>query len=212
MPLRARAVDRVGNVGPELARNIGAPPSQFTFAFGDGVNAAGNDSSQMAWMRPGVAGNLRVTAADVEPSWPDLGAGWTVERDLDTAVYSFTAEAAPPLIVAVNAGPSRLFDRLLVGEERGGGDWFALTAPAELQMFWAAVRDGLAVPGLPEHVEDLDRPARLQLKERLRRAPLEGASRRTRVLMRALTSAGLVSLRIVQPPLRSGLRTKVARP
>lgn len=112
MPLRAWAVDRVGNVGPELARNVGPPPTQFAFAFGEGVNAAGDDSSQTAWIRPGVPGSLRVTAADVEPSWPDLGAGWTVEPDLDTAVYSFTAAAAPPLIVAVNAGPSRSFFRL----------------------------------------------------------------------------------------------------
>jgi hypothetical protein len=112
MPLRVRAVDRVGNVGPELARTIGPPPTQFTFAFGDGVNAAGDDSAQTAWIRPGVAGSLRVSAPDVEPTWPDLGAGWTVEPDLDRAVYSFTAAAAPPLIVAVNAGASRSFFRL----------------------------------------------------------------------------------------------------
>ena len=86
MPLRARAVDRVGNVlGRELARNIGPPPTQFGFSFSEGVNAAGGDGAQAAWTRPGVAGSLRVTTVDLdEPSeveWPDLGAGWTVERE-----------------------------------------------------------------------------------------------------------------------------------
>ena len=112
MPLRARAVDRVGNVGPELARNVGPPPTQFEFTFGEGVNAAGDDTSQTAWTRPGVAGSLRVTASDLEVEWPDLGAGWTVERDLDTAVYSFSATAAAPLIVPVDAGARRSFFRL----------------------------------------------------------------------------------------------------
>lgn len=112
MPLRARAVDRVGNVGPELARNVGPPPTQFEFTFGEGVNAAGDDTSQTAWTRPGVAGSLRVTASDLEVEWPDLGAGWTVERDLDTAVYSFSATAAAPLIVPVDAGARRSYFRL----------------------------------------------------------------------------------------------------
>ena len=120
MPLRARAVDRVGNVGPELARNIGPPPTQFGFSFSEGVNAAGDDGAQAAWTRPGVAGSLRVTTIDLdqpsEVEWPDLGPGWTVERDVDTAVYSFSATAAAPLIVAVDAtatnGQRRSFFRL----------------------------------------------------------------------------------------------------
>jgi hypothetical protein len=44
-------------------------------------------------------------------------------------------------------------------------------------MFWAAVRDGLSVPGLPEHVDDLDRPARLRIKDELRGARLDGEAR-----------------------------------
>ena len=121
MPLRAWAVDRVGNIGPELTRNIGPPPAQFRFGFGDeSVNAAGDSDSRAAWIRPGVAGSLRVTALDLDaPSaftWPQLGTGWTVEPDFDTAVYSFTPGAAPPLLVRVEAstdtGPRESFFRL----------------------------------------------------------------------------------------------------
>lgn len=114
-PLRARAVDRVGNVGPELARNVGPPPTQFAFTFGEGVNAAGDDASQTAWTRPGVAGSLRVRTDDVsDVEWPQLGAGWTVEPDDDGALFSFTAGAAAPLIVPVEAddGALRSFFRL----------------------------------------------------------------------------------------------------
>jgi hypothetical protein len=94
-----------------LARRVGADHAltQFEFTFGEGVNAAGDDGSQTAWTRPGVAGRLRVTASDLGVQWPDLGAGWTVERDLETAVYSFSATAAAPLIVPVDAGARRSF-------------------------------------------------------------------------------------------------------
>jgi hypothetical protein len=123
MPLRARAVDRVGNVGPELARNIGPPPADFAFTFGpENVNAAGDDDAQTAWLRPGVAGSLRVTAGELVdfsvPSafeWPQ-GTGWTVEPAFDTAVYSFAAGATPPSTVTVHAttnqGPRQSFFRL----------------------------------------------------------------------------------------------------
>ena len=33
--------------------------------------------------------------------------------------------------ITLNAGPARLFDRLLVGEERRVADWFAVVAPDE---------------------------------------------------------------------------------
>jgi hypothetical protein len=117
MSLRARAVDRVGNAGAELARNVGPPPAQFPFTFGDErVNAYGDDDSQTAWFRPGVAGSLRVTAVDViDAEWPPFP-GWTVDPDFGTAVYSFTADAVPPLLVPVDAttdgGPRRSFFRL----------------------------------------------------------------------------------------------------
>jgi hypothetical protein len=124
MPLRARAVDRVGNAGPELARDIGPPTAHFGITFGtENVNAAGDDETRTAWIRPGVAGSVRVTALEFEDfsvpdsfTWPQLGPGWTVEPDFDTAVYSFTAGAAPLLTVTVHAttdrGPRESFFRI----------------------------------------------------------------------------------------------------
>ncbi|MCD9624411.1 hypothetical protein [Rhabdothermincola salaria] len=70
--------------------------------------------------------------------------------------------------ITVNAGPARLFDRLLVGEERSGGDWFATVAPAEYQMLYATVRDHVGAASLPDHVDDLDRAHREVLKRQLR--------------------------------------------
>jgi hypothetical protein len=56
--------------------------------------------------------------------------------------------------VLLNPGPLRLFDRLLVGEERTSANWFNETAPGEFQAFYGAVRrfSGLA---LPHSVTDL---------------------------------------------------------
>jgi hypothetical protein len=70
--------------------------------------------------------------------------------------------------ITVNAGPARLFDRSLVGEERTSGDWFATVAPAEYQMLYAAVRERVGPGGLPDHVTDLDRDQRTVLKAELR--------------------------------------------
>jgi hypothetical protein len=61
--------------------------------------------------------------------------------------------------ITQNCGPARLFDRLLVGEERTGGDWFAEVAPDEYQAFYEAVR--VLVPGdLPDSVDALERAHR----------------------------------------------------
>lgn len=51
--------------------------------------------------------------------------------------------------VLVNAGPSRLFDRLLSGEQRASDNWFAVTAPAEYQDYYALARESAGSPGLP---------------------------------------------------------------
>ena len=42
--------------------------------------------------------------------------------------------------VMQNCGPARLFDRLLVGEERTGRNWFTTVAPDEYQVFYADIR------------------------------------------------------------------------
>jgi hypothetical protein len=51
--------------------------------------------------------------------------------------------------VLLNAGPSRLFDRLLVGEERTSIHWFNAVAPAEFQAFYAAAKTASGLTGLP---------------------------------------------------------------
>lgn len=43
--------------------------------------------------------------------------------------------------VLLNPGPQRLFERLLVGEYRGGANWFADCAPNEFQTFYEAARE-----------------------------------------------------------------------
>jgi hypothetical protein len=83
--------------------------------------------------------------------------------------------------ITQNSGPARLFDRLLVGEERAGGDWFAEVAPEEYQSFYEAARSQATTTSgstdrseFPDRVTDLDRPHRAALKEVLRDRSLPG--------------------------------------
>ena len=66
-----------------------------------------------------------------------------------------------------NPGPARLFDRLLVGEERAPADWFGVVAPDEYQTFYEAVREHVGAV-LPSLVTDLTALDRAVLKEALR--------------------------------------------
>ncbi len=66
-----------------------------------------------------------------------------------------------------NCGPSRLFDRLLIGETRAPADWFHVVAPAEYQLFYDAVRAEVG-GDLPEAVVDLTPTQRSVLKHALR--------------------------------------------
>lgn len=52
--------------------------------------------------------------------------------------------------VLLNAGPARLFDRVLVGEERSPNHWFAVTAPSEYQAFYEAALRHAGPSGAPE--------------------------------------------------------------
>ena len=69
--------------------------------------------------------------------------------------------------ILLNAGPVRLFDRLLVGEDRAGGDWFAVTAPAEYAAFYELVRIWVGRP-LPPCATDLTREQRRVMRDALR--------------------------------------------
>lgn len=65
-----------------------------------------------------------------------------------------------------NPGPARLFDRLLVGEERTSENWFATVAPTEYQLFYNDIR--AYVGGvLPVLVSDLTATDRSLLKAEL---------------------------------------------
>ena len=69
--------------------------------------------------------------------------------------------------VMQNAGPARLFDRLLIGEDRSKDDWFAAVAPREYHTFYRAVCASLTLD-LPTMIADLLPPHRAVLKEALR--------------------------------------------
>jgi hypothetical protein len=69
--------------------------------------------------------------------------------------------------VLSNPGPARLFERLLVGEERSSENWFARTAPHEFQAFYAAAVATTGVPDLPADLADLSRDQQRQLKQAL---------------------------------------------
>jgi hypothetical protein len=69
--------------------------------------------------------------------------------------------------IMLNAGPARLFDRLLVGEERTRDDWFGIVAPAEYQTFYDSARQ-IIPADLPGLVGDLGSSHRAVLKDALR--------------------------------------------
>jgi hypothetical protein len=68
--------------------------------------------------------------------------------------------------VLLNASPSRLFDRCLVGDERGGGNWFVDTAPDETQALYRAAADWTGLD-LPLHYVDLRRDQQRALRAAL---------------------------------------------
>jgi len=70
--------------------------------------------------------------------------------------------------VLLNPGPPRLFDRLLLGEERSSVNWFAVTAPTEFQAFYQAARSATGLLGLPADVIGLTSEQQLALKAALR--------------------------------------------
>jgi hypothetical protein len=66
--------------------------------------------------------------------------------------------------VMLNAGPSRLFDRLLVGEERMPANWFNVTAPREFRAFYRTASSFSRIDGLPAEASDLTGSQRGPLK------------------------------------------------
>lgn len=67
----------------------------------------------------------------------------------------------------LNPGPSRLFDKLLVGEERSRENWFATTAPDEFQTLYAATVAEKKLHDFPHGVLELSTTQRKKLKAEL---------------------------------------------
>lgn len=92
--------------------------------------------------------------------------------------------------VLVNAGPPRLFERLLVGDERSATNWFSVTAPLELQKFYEAALVYAALPALSPAVGDLGRSEQRQLRSALGGRTLPPTLQPTWSALCAAVSAG----------------------
>lgn len=79
--------------------------------------------------------------------------------------------------VLLNPGPPRLFERLLIGEERSTANWFASTSPSEFQAFYAAAIAVLDLQELPATVGELNRHQQTLLKTGLSARTLPAALR-----------------------------------
>ena len=116
--------------------------------------------------------------------------------------------------VLLNAGPSRLFQRLLVGESRDTDNWFSTTAPREFQAFYAATREVAGLRELPLAAVDLtasqQRELRIAVGQRALPSPLrpvwqelcEEVSRHSTGIWRAALTSKRAMLRHVWKLLR----------
>jgi hypothetical protein len=66
--------------------------------------------------------------------------------------------------VMLNPGPSRLFERLLVGEERSSDHWFDRVAPVEYRRFYDAARAHADLGALPDDPSALTREDQRRLR------------------------------------------------
>ena len=116
--------------------------------------------------------------------------------------------------VLLNAGPQRLFTRLLVGEERSSANWFALCAPNEFQTLYRNAVNATAVTLFPDAVDEMTSTHQATLRDGLRtrewpeacRAPWAALCRRvadeSAARWRAAMPAGRDQLRVLWRLLR----------
>lgn len=64
----------------------------------------------------------------------------------------------------LNPGPSRLFERLLVGDERSKINWFERTAPDSFHALYAAATAMFGLDDMPEKPADMTKAQRVTLK------------------------------------------------
>lgn len=142
----------------ELAASLAAGDHAEVFARAFANGAALRDAADGLRGRPPVLvewrGPQRLPGDDVIPA----------DLRLDH-VYQVSCKYLSKILL--NPGPARLFDRLLVGDERSAGDWFAVVAPVEYQAFFDTVREQLGL-ALPSRVDELTAADRAVLREALR--------------------------------------------
>lgn len=115
--------------------------------------------------------------------------------------------------ITLNAGPARLFDRLLAVEDRTASDWFQVVAPNEYQSFYDVVRQGVGTP-LPARCTDLAPADRQVLKEALRLRLLPPAAQPAWVALCAAVSTQSAvrwNMRLVNPRSRLRMLWKLLR-
>jgi hypothetical protein len=159
--LGARPVE-LENVTDELwqhlvtAHQVGAHTESFETAFANGV-ALLNAADGLRGRRPTLVewkGPHRSPGDDVIPA----------DLRIDH-VYLVSCKYLSRVLL--NAGPSRLFERLLVGEDRATDNWFNRGAPRELQAFYEAARAYTNLGGLPKWATDLTTEQQHELRSAL---------------------------------------------
>jgi hypothetical protein len=171
--LGAKPVE-LGNVTDEVwgrlatAHQVGAHTESFDTAFANGV-ALLNAQDGLRGRRPALVewkGPHRSPGDDVIPA----------DLRIDH-VYLVSCKYLSRVLM--NAGPSRLFERLLVGEDRGIDNWFSRAAPHEFQAFYDAAREAAGLNGFPLMAADLTSQQQLDLRaalsERVLPRPLQPA-------------------------------------
>ena len=117
--------------------------------------------------------------------------------------------------VLLNAGPARLFERLLIGDERSSSNWFRTVAEPEHEAFYQAVRSAVG-PQIAESFDQVSSSDRELLKSALadRQLPVacrdvwvgltEAVARRTATLWAANLGDRRSQLRLLWRLLRIG--------
>jgi hypothetical protein len=109
--------------------------------------------------------------------------------------------------VLLNAGPARLFHRLLVGEERTSTNWFSTCAPQELQSLYRSAVEATSVTLFPDAVDDMTRAHQAALRDRLRpRAWPEPCQPLWIALVRTVANESAARWRAAMPNNRDQLR------
>lgn len=155
---------------------------EFTLAWGNGAAFARADDG----LRGRPPWTIEWKGPHRPPGYEQIPADLRVDH-----VYLVSCKYGSSILH--NASPGHLFDRQLADRRTERGlDWFAEVAPEAYQDLWAAYRRELGLTSLPDHVNDLDRDHRRQIKAASSRGAWPGdadAAYRSFVLAVAQASA-----------------------